>query len=88
MAVPVQVRPEALYRHTISRTTDLAPQHFTHTSYLAEKNMTDSTGRIIKNITEAAAGAQTYYIVHYRDGGCKTYTRATGVINKWLAKQN
>ena len=41
MAVPVQVRPEALYRHTISRTTDLAPQHFTHTSYLAEKNMTE-----------------------------------------------
>ena len=50
--------------------------------------MTDSTGRIIKNITECAAGAQTYYIVHYRDGSCKTYTRATGVITKWLAKQN
>ena len=50
--------------------------------------LTDSTGRIIKNITEAAAGAQTYYIVHYRDGSCKTYTRATGVITRWLAKQN
>ena len=50
--------------------------------------MTDSTGRTIKNITECAAGAQTYYIVHYKDGGCKTYTRATGVVTKWLAKHN
>ena len=50
--------------------------------------MTDSTGRIIKSITECAAGAQTCYIVHYKNGSCKTYTRATGVITKWLAKQN
>ena len=50
--------------------------------------MTDSTGRIIKNITECAAGAQTYYIVHYKNGSCKTFTRATGVITAWLAKQN
>ena len=50
--------------------------------------MTDSTGRIIKNITEAAAGAQTYYIVHYKNGSCKTYTRATGVITAWLAKNS
>ena len=73
--------------YCVSRMSDLAPSNF-HTRHLAEKNMTDSTGRIIKNITEAAAGAQTYYIVQYRDGGCKTYTRATGVITKWLAKQN
>ena len=84
----------------VSRMTDLAPGTIVsrgrvishpsnfHTSYLAEENMTDSTGRIIKNITEAAAGAQTYYIVHYKNGSCKTYTRATGVITKWLAKQN
>lgn len=48
--------------------------------------MIDSTGKIIKSITEAAAGADTYYIVYYRDGSCKTYTRATGVITKWLQK--
>ena len=71
----------------ISRMSHLAPSNF-HTSDLAEENMTDSTGRIIKNITEAAAGAQTYYIVQYRDGSCKTYTRATGVITAWLAKNS
>ena len=50
--------------------------------------MTDSAGKIIKNITEAAAGSSSYYIVHYKNGSCKTYTRATGVITAWFAKQN
>ena len=50
--------------------------------------MTNSTVRIIKHITEAAAGAQTYYIVHYKNGSCKTFTRATGVITAWLAKNS
>ena len=47
--------------------------------------MTDSAGKTIKNITEAAAGSSSYYIVHYKDGSCKTYTRKTGVISAWLA---
>ena len=50
--------------------------------------MTDSAGKTIKDITEAAYGTKSYYIVHYKDGSCKTYTRATGVITAWLAKQN
>tara|TARA_B100000900_G_scaffold285546_1_gene244694 strand:- start:463 stop:615 length:153 start_codon:yes stop_codon:yes gene_type:complete len=50
--------------------------------------MTDSTGKIIKNITEAAYGDKIYYIVNYKDGSCKTFTRATGVITAWLAKNN
>jgi hypothetical protein len=50
--------------------------------------MTDSTGRIIKNITEAAYGDKRYYIVHYKGGGCKTFTRATGVITAWLNKNS
>ena len=48
--------------------------------------MTDSNGKIIKTITQAAAGSSIYYIVHYKDGSCRTYTRATGVITKWLEK--
>ena len=44
----------------------------------------DSNGKFIKNITECAAGADTFYIVYYKDGSCRTYTRATGVITKWL----
>jgi hypothetical protein len=63
-------------------------QQLSHKLSRGGEHMTDSTGRIIKNITECAAGAQTYYIVHYKNGSCKTYTRATGVITKWLAKQN
>jgi hypothetical protein len=31
--------------------------------------MTDSNGKPIKQITEAAAGKDKYYIIHYRDGG-------------------
>ena len=46
----------------------------------------DSNGKYIKNITECAAGADTFYIVYYKDGSCRTYTRATGVITKWLQK--
>ncbi len=46
--------------------------------------MTDSNGKCIKNITAAAAGEGTYYIISYKDGSCKTYMRATGVITKWL----
>jgi len=46
--------------------------------------MTDSNGKYIKNITQAAAGSSSYYIVYYKDGSCRTYTRATGVITKWL----
>jgi len=72
----------------VSRGGDISHPNTLHTSYLAEENMTDSTNRIIKNITECAAGAQTYYIVHYKNGSCKTFTRATGVITAWLAKQN
>jgi hypothetical protein len=50
--------------------------------------MTDSNGKIIKTITQAAAGSSSYYIVHYKDGSCRTYTRATGVITKWLEKNS
>ena len=50
--------------------------------------MTDSNGKQIKSITEAAAGSSSYYIVHYKDGSCRTYTRATGVITKWLEKNS
>lgn len=46
--------------------------------------MTDSNGKYIKNITSATAGEGTYYIISYKDGSYKTYTRATGVITKWL----
>lgn len=46
--------------------------------------MTDINGKRIKHITEAAYGDKTYYIIHYKDGSCKTHTRATGVITKWL----
>jgi len=48
--------------------------------------MTDSNGKQIKNITEAVAGDNSYFIVLYKDGTCRTYTRATGVITKWLEK--
>jgi len=44
----------------------------------------DSNGKYIKSITECAAGKGTFYIVSYKDGSYKTYTRATGVITKWL----
>jgi len=44
----------------------------------------DSNGKYIKIITECAAGKDTFYIVSYKDGSCKTYVRATGVITKWL----
>ncbi len=44
----------------------------------------DSNGKFIKSITECAAGADTFYLVSYRDGSYKTYVRATGVITKWL----
>ena len=50
--------------------------------------MTDGNGKTIKQITEAAAGKELYYIVRYKNGSCKTYTRATGVITAWLAKNN
>tara|TARA_R100000005_G_C4906487_1_gene146183 strand:+ start:336 stop:488 length:153 start_codon:yes stop_codon:yes gene_type:complete len=49
--------------------------------------MTDSTGKPIKQITEAAAGKEKYYIIHYRDGSCRTFTRQTGTIKKWLSAQ-
>jgi hypothetical protein len=48
--------------------------------------MTDSNGKIIRSITQAAAGNNSYYIVYYKDGSCKTYTRATGVITRWFQK--
>lgn len=50
--------------------------------------MTDSNGKYIKNITQATAGTGSYYIVQYKDGSCRTYTYATGVITKWLAKND
>lgn len=43
-----------------------------------------SNGKRIKSITEAAAGEDKYYIVRYSDGSCKTFTRVTGTISKWL----
>ena len=49
--------------------------------------MTDSNGKPIKQITEAAAGKDKYYIINYRDGSCKTFTRQTGTIKKWLSTQ-
>ena len=49
--------------------------------------MTDSNGKPIKQITEAAAGKEKYYIIHYRDGSCRTFTRQTGTIKKWLSAQ-
>ena len=49
--------------------------------------MTDSNGKPIKQITEAAAGKEKYYIIHYRDGSCRTFTRQTGTIKKWLSTQ-
>ena len=50
--------------------------------------MTDSNGKIIKTITQAAAGSSSYYMVNYKDGSCRTYTRATGEITKWLENNN
>ena len=48
----------------------------------------DNNGKFIKSITECAAGSSNYYIVHYKDGSCRTYTRATGVITRWLEKNS
>ena len=82
MAVPVQVRPEASHTQPISR-----PDNFSHKTSRRGEHMTDSNGKPIKQITEAAAGKEKYYIIHYRDGSCRTFTRQTGTIKKWLSTQ-
>jgi hypothetical protein len=98
-AVPVQVRPEALYHETarrqfISRTRKMCladessrTQQLSHKLSRGGEHMTDSNGKPIKQITEAAAGKEKYYIIHYRDGSCRTFTRQTGTIKKWLSTQ-
>ena len=102
IAVPVQVRPEALYHETARRQLISHPEeklsrgrlisrpgllHISHTTSRRGEHMTDSNGKPIKQITEAAAGKDKYYIIHYRDGSCRTFTRETGTIKKWLSTQ-
>ena len=94
MAVPVQVRPEASHTQLISRPSKMyladessRTQQLSHKTSRRGEHMTDSNGKPIKQITEAAAVKEKYYIIHYRDGSCGTFTRQTGTIKKWLSTQ-
>ena len=47
--------------------------------------MTDGNGKTIKQITEAAAGKELYYVIRYTDGTSRTIMHQTGIIKKWLS---
>ena len=49
--------------------------------------MTASNAKPIKQLPEAAAGKEQYYINPYRAASCRTFTRQTGTIKKWLSTQ-
>ena len=76
-------RPRKMYLADESSHT----QQLSHKLSRGGEHMTDSNGKPIKQITEAAAGKDKYYIIHYRDGSCRTFTRQTGTIKKWLSTQ-
>tara|TARA_R110000796_G_scaffold82618_3_gene181114 strand:+ start:2525 stop:2677 length:153 start_codon:yes stop_codon:yes gene_type:complete len=49
--------------------------------------MTDANGKTIKQITEATAGKEQYYVIRYTDGTSRTIMHQTGIIKKWLQTQ-
>ncbi len=63
------------------------PNTFTHNTSRTGADMTDANGKTIKQITEATAGKEQYYVIRYTDGTSRTIMHQTGIIKKWLQTQ-
>jgi|TARA_Y100000385_G_scaffold249228_1_gene270446 hypothetical protein len=73
----------------LSRTWVIShPNTFTHNTSRTGANMTDANGKAIKQITEATAGKELYYVIRYTDGTSRTIMHQTGIIKKWLSLHN